>query len=830
MAEVEELLNESKCPICLDLPKDPKTTQCGHTHCKVCFNEYWDQHDQSDSCCPQCSRASILQPATKVTEETGREECVSPAKNDTQLCSKTDLYLHNQPPVIGKDSPSTQQSVCTPVLSDELNVLTECADGHPEGDNSGPASEKKCKKGHRHRKKSDPPSTYNNIIEEREEELKNLKEEMESLKRSTLVTVEDCEKFFTELVERTTSELRERIQAQEGAMLREAEGHLQTLEAELVELRRAEAEHKPLAPIDERPHFFQKIPSITSAFGTVQRSVYRLQKQLEMDFDMQLKDFFLEAKLLLEPHTLSSLADRVVEEHELEDYKDIESVRTKEMFAQMEDILNRLTPERFPQLMRVVATFPITTEERLRGIVDLIYEEAISDPDNSEAYAQMCKCLQLRKVPSSDKPGETLNFRKLMLNRCLVDFERKHTEGFKEFFDKMNTATEKEQRSLHGEKLEEVFSELQYKAVGNIKFICEFFKLNMMTEAQMHEFLTKLVRRRDAISIACFSTMLSTIGKDLDHGKAEPRMDQYYKHVEVIVKEKNSSVPDRHVLFELHQLLKDRQEEDTKDPELVKTQEMFAKMEDILIHVNRENFQQVMKEVGTLPINTEERLKGFIDLIYQKAISDPDNSEVYANMCRSQMGREVPCSDNRSKTLNFRKLLLNCCQEEFDKDKTEGLRKKQKELEAAVDNKDCIRLREEIRVITSEVQADAVGNVKLISELFKMKMVTEAIMHDCIVALLKRKENIALSCVYTILSTVCKDLDNDKSKPRMDQYYKQIEKIVKDKKIPPHVCNELTELLEIRQGIWRNRDQKLSGSKSMPDREESGKMTEREEK
>ena len=69
--------------------------------------------------------------------------------------------------------------------------------------------------------------------------------------------MEDCEKFFTELVERKTSELRERIQAQEGAMLREAEGHLQTMEAELVELRRAEAEHKPLAPTDERPHFFQ---------------------------------------------------------------------------------------------------------------------------------------------------------------------------------------------------------------------------------------------------------------------------------------------------------------------------------------------------------------------------------------------------------------------------------------------------------------------------------------------------------------------------------------------------------------------------------------------
>ena len=87
-------------------------------------------------------------------------------------------------------------------------------------------------------------------------------------------------------------------------------------------------------------------------------------------------------------------------------------------------------------------------------------------------------------------------------------------------------SSRKEKRSLQGEKLEEVFSELLDKAVGNIKFICEFFKLNMMTEAQMHEFLTKLVRRRDAISIACFSTMLSTIGKDLDHGKAKVKHER----------------------------------------------------------------------------------------------------------------------------------------------------------------------------------------------------------------------------------------------------------------------------------------------------------------
>lgn len=46
-------------------------------------------------------------------------------------------------------------------------------------------------------------------------------------------------------------------------------------------------------------------------------------------------------------------------------------------------------------------------------------------------------------------------------------------------------------------------------------------------------------------------------------------------------------------------------------------------------------------------------------------------------------------------------------------------------------------------------------------ELFKMKMVTEAIVHDCIVNLLKKKRQ---DCLCVLLSTTGKHLDTVKSK------------------------------------------------------------------
>lgn len=58
------------------------------------------------------------------------------------------------------------------------------------------------------------------------------------------------------------------------------------------------------------------------------------------------------------------------------------------------------------------------------------------------------------------------------------------------------------------------------------------------------------------------------------------------------------------------------------------------------------------------------------------------------------------------------------------------------------------------------------GNIKFIGELFKLKMLTEVIMHDCIVKLLKNHDEESLECLCRLLSTIGKDLDFEKAKVR----------------------------------------------------------------
>lgn len=53
---------------------------------------------------------------------------------------------------------------------------------------------------------------------------------------------------------------------------------------------------------------------------------------------------------------------------------------------------------------------------------------------------------------------------------------------------------------------------------------------------------------------------------------------------------------------------------------------------------------------------------------------------------------------------------------------------------------------------------------RFIGELFKLKMLTEGIMHDCIRRLLRSRDEESLECLCRLLTTIGCDLDKDKSK------------------------------------------------------------------
>lgn len=70
----------------------------------------------------------------------------------------------------------------------------------------------------------------------------------------------------------------------------------------------------------------------------------------------------------------------------------------------------------------------------------------------------------------------------------------------------------------------------------------------------------------------------------------------------------------------------------------------------------------------------------------------------------------------------------------------------------------------ELQEARDQARRRSLGNIKFIGELFKLKMLTEPIMHDCVVKLLKNHDEESLECLCRLLSTIGKDLDFEKAK------------------------------------------------------------------
>uniref|UniRef100_A0A3B3WGU4 Eukaryotic translation initiation factor 4 gamma, 3a n=1 Tax=Poecilia mexicana TaxID=48701 RepID=A0A3B3WGU4_9TELE len=267
-----------------------------------------------------------------------------------------------------------------------------------------------------------------------------------------------------------------------------------------------------------------------------------------------------------------------------------------------------------------------------------------------------------------------------------------------------------------------------------------------------------------------------------------------------------------------------------EDPEAQKTQELFRKVRSILNKLTPQKFNQLMKQVTDLTIDTEERLKGVIDLVFEKAIDEPSFSVAYGQMCRCLATLKVQMTDKPNSTVNFRKLLLNRCQKEFEKDKADDVvfERKQKELDSAASATERERLQEELEEAKDKARRRSIGNIKFIGELFKLKMLTEAIMHDCVVKLLKNHDEESLECLCRLLTTIGKDLDFEKAKPRMDQYFNQMEKIVKERKTSSRIRFMLQDVIDLRLHNWVSR-RADSGPKTIEQIHKEAKIEEQEE-
>ncbi|KAI7810276.1 tripartite motif-containing protein 16-like protein [Triplophysa rosa] len=347
MAEGSFYQDKFSCPVCLDLLKDPVTIPCGHSFCMDCITECWNQDDHTGVYrCPQCRHTFTPRPAlyknvmfadlvqdlkkTKLRPKrktAGPSNCLAgPEDVECDKCTgrkhkavksclvchesycQTHFKLHEEFHSVKRHKVTDASGHLKTMMCSQHGRLLEvfcrtdqqcicllCVVGkHKNHDTisaTAERTEKQALLGETQRK-------IQQRIQEREDELQEVRDAVDSHKRSAQTAVEDSERIFAELIrfiERRSSEVTQLIRDQEKAAVSRAEGLLERLEQEIVDLRRRDAELEQLSHTDNHIHFLQSFQSVSVAlnctvsgnispllsFDDVRKSVSQLKEKLQ---------------------------------------------------------------------------------------------------------------------------------------------------------------------------------------------------------------------------------------------------------------------------------------------------------------------------------------------------------------------------------------------------------------------------------------------------------------------------------------------------------------------------------------------------------------------
>eukprot|EP01089_Gocevia_fonbrunei_P005229 TRINITY_DN1545_c0_g1_i1.p1 TRINITY_DN1545_c0_g1~~TRINITY_DN1545_c0_g1_i1.p1 ORF type:complete len:1326 (+),score=322.33 TRINITY_DN1545_c0_g1_i1:99-4076(+) len=226
---------------------------------------------------------------------------------------------------------------------------------------------------------------------------------------------------------------------------------------------------------------------------------------------------------------------------------------------------------------------------------------------------------------------------------------------------------------------------------------------------------------------------------------------------------------------------------------------LTRKLTDTLNKLTADKFNLLSHKLADLlktEVKSVEMLKEVISVIFEKALDEPNFCTMYAELCKYLNTQSptfsVPGDGENAKPrqFTFKRILLNKCQEQFEKAKA---------AEAAEEAG--------LKAPQEKTKRRMFGNIIFIGELYKEKMLTDKIMHECVFRkLLRNIKNPAaedIEALCKLMNTIGNVLDAPKAKILMDTYFDRMREMSVNPNVQARLQCLLLDVLELRSNNWR---------------------------
>ncbi|KAI0476692.1 hypothetical protein F4859DRAFT_514025 [Xylaria cf. heliscus] len=253
------------------------------------------------------------------------------------------------------------------------------------------------------------------------------------------------------------------------------------------------------------------------------------------------------------------------------------------------------------------------------------------------------------------------------------------------------------------------------------------------------------------------------------------------------------------------------------DPAMVQ-----RKVKAALNKMTPENFDRISDQILEIAAQSKEETDGrtlrqVIQLTFEKATDEAHWASMYAKFCKKMLETMSPdIRDENIKDRNgnvvsggalFRKYLLNRCQEEFERGWKVQL-PEPKEGEGGKAGAAALLSDEYYQAAAAKRRG--LGLVQFIGELYKLGMLTERIMHECVRKLVDYSgipDEAEVESLCKLLRTIGGNLDAaEKGKPMMDAYFTRIQSMIDLPGLPSRLQFMLMDVVDLRRVNWVSKE------------------------